>query len=252
MRMFSAAGMALLFVIIMATGNYNFFILLSLSLCVLLLDDAFWQWALPDQLLDWIGMPVASGSIPSALSIIIGVVATIYLLVSAFQLLETLTSRRVMPGIVRSVERFVDPLRVINTYGLFRVMTTRRPEIVIEGSNDGKAWQEYEFKWKPGDLKSRPKFVEPHQPRLDWQMWFAALSRFERTQWFQQFMGRLLEGESSVLGLLKRNPFPGSPPKYIRAVLYEYEFTSVLEGKSTGAWWKRESRGLYAPVLSLQ
>jgi hypothetical protein len=131
-------------------------------------------------------------------------------------------------------------------------MTKERPEIVIEGSNDGQTWLAYEFRWKPGDPMRRPAFIEPHQPRLDWQMWFAALSRAEFTPWFQNFLVRLLQGSPEVLALLKRNPFPEKPPKYIRAILYDYHFTTPEEREATGAWWKRELKGPYAPVMSLK
>jgi hypothetical protein len=130
------------------------------------------------------------------------------------------------------------------------VMTTSRPEILVEGSDDGAAWQPYEFRWKPGDVKRRPRFVAPHQPRLDWQMWFAALGTYEENPWFIAFLARLLQGSPDVERLLLRNPFPHAPPRYVRAVLYEYRFTSVPERRATGAWWKRDLKGLYCPVLS--
>ena len=94
--------------------------------------------------------------------------------------------------------------------------------------------------------------MEPHQPRLDWQMWFAALSSFEDTPWFQRFLARLLRGSPPVLGLLRTNPFPDHPPKYVRALLYSYHYTTAPERKMTGAWWRREPLGAYSPVLSLK
>jgi hypothetical protein len=131
-------------------------------------------------------------------------------------------------------------------------MTTSRPEIVIEGSSDGQTWLPYEFKYKAGDLKRRPTWVEPHQPRLDWQMWFAALGDYQSDPWIIHFMARLLEGSPEVLRLLDRNPFPGGPPRYIRALVYEYRFTTAAERKSSGEWWRRELKGSYVPVLSLR
>jgi hypothetical protein len=146
----------------------------------------------------------------------------------------------------------VSPLSSVNGYGLFRVMTTTRPEIIVEGSDDGTSWKPYEFRYKPGGLDRRPGFVEPHQPRLDWQMWFAALGEFEDTPWFQAFMLRLLEGSPDVLRLVATNPFPDHPPKYLRATLYNYEFTDLKTKEATGNWWKRTEVGPYTPVLSLQ
>jgi hypothetical protein len=148
--------------------------------------------------------------------------------------------------------KFLQPFRISNSYGVFAVMTAERPEIIIEGSNDGKDWQAYEFRFKPGDLKRRPEFVEPHQPRLDWQMWFAALSTWQRNRWFIYLCRRILEGSPEVLRLLKTNPFPGAPPKYLRATVYNYTFTTPEERKAHGAWWNRELRRPYCPAMSLE
>jgi hypothetical protein len=131
-------------------------------------------------------------------------------------------------------------------------MTRPRYEIIVQGSNDGQDWQNYEFKYKPGDTHRRPQFVAPHQPRLDWQMWFAALGTYRENPWFLQLCGRLLQGSPEVLALLKTNPFPNAPPKYIRAMRYEYHFTDVTTRRATGEWWGRELKGEYLPVLSLR
>jgi hypothetical protein len=130
-------------------------------------------------------------------------------------------------------------------------MTKTRLEIVVEGSVDGVEWRAYEFRWKPGDVARRPAFVAPHQPRLDWQMWFAALGRFDENPWFAAFLRRLLEGSPEVEGLLLRNPFPDRPPRFVRALAYDYRFTDSSERRRTGAWWSREARGAYSPSLSL-
>ena len=141
------------------------------------------------------------------------------------------------------VADFISPFRSVNSYGLFAVMTTTRDEIVVEGSNDGERWQPYEFPFKPGDVNRPPPWVAPHQPRLDWQMWFAALASYADAPWFRNFCLRLLEGSPDVLALMPRNPFPDGPPKYVRGVLYRYHF-----GKT--AWWTREQIGDYSPVMS--
>jgi hypothetical protein len=130
-------------------------------------------------------------------------------------------------------------------------MTTERPEIVIEGSLNGTEWKEYTFRWKPSEESQTPNFVQPYMPRLDWQMWFAALSNYERNPWLIQFMIRLLQGSEPVLDLLASNPFPEEPPKYIQAVVYDYWFTDLETREKTGNWWHREDKGFYTPVLQL-
>jgi hypothetical protein len=130
-------------------------------------------------------------------------------------------------------------------------MTTSRPEVIVEGSNDGVKWDAYEFKYKPGDLSRRPPFVAPHQPRLDWQMWFAALGDVRQNPWFANFCVRLLQGSPEVLALLERNPFPNAPPRYLRAVVCEYHFTDLATRRATGQWWRREWKGIYLPPISI-
>jgi hypothetical protein len=129
-------------------------------------------------------------------------------------------------------------------------MTTERREIIVEGSNDGVNWRAYEFNYKPGDVNQKPKFVAPFQPRLDWQMWFAALGDYRQNPWFGNLCAHLLQGSPEVLALLKTNPFPEKPPHYIRAEFYDYRFTDFAERRATGAWWKRELIGEYLPVVS--
>ena len=145
----------------------------------------------------------------------------------------------------------IRPFHIVNRYGLFAVMTTSRPEIFIKGSNDGQEWKTYEFKWKPGELNNAPAFVAPHQPRLDWQMWFAALGNYERNPWLIQFMIRLMQGSLPVLDLLANNPFPEKPPKYTQAVVYDYWFTDAETKEKTGNWWQREYKKSYTSVLQL-
>jgi hypothetical protein len=178
------------------------------------------------------------------------VVATFVLFVSGFEMMGELSGRRWAPA--ETVIRAVSPFEIVNTYGLFAVMTTTRPEIIVEGSNDATNWTPYEFKYQPGDLTRAPLWVQPHQPRLDWQMWFAALGDYRSDPWVLHFLARLLEGQPEVLGLLGHNPFPGTPPHYVRALVYDYRFTTPTERKATGQWWKRELQGSYVPAISLQ
>jgi predicted DCC family thiol-disulfide oxidoreductase YuxK len=152
---------------------------------------------------------------------------------------------------VASIAGWLEPFRSFNGYGLFAVMTTERNEIIVQGSNDSVHWSDYEFKYKPDDVNRRPVFIAPFQPRLDWQMWFAALSDYRNNQWFENFCVRLLQGSPPVLALLRHNPFPEKPPRYIRAEFYNYQFTNFAERRATGAWWKRQSIGEYLPPISL-
>jgi hypothetical protein len=131
-------------------------------------------------------------------------------------------------------------------------MTTTRPEIVIEGSADGNDWREYEFRYKPGRLDRRPPWVAPHQPRLDWQMWFAALGSYRENIWFLNVLARLLQGTPEVLALFEHNPFPNAPPAYVRARLYDYRFTDWAARRRTGDWWTRTPTGMYVPAVSLK
>ena len=150
----------------------------------------------------------------------------------------------IFPAPLEALRRWVEPFHSMNAYGLFAVMTTERPEIVVEGSDDGETWAPYAFRWKPGDVDRRPRFTTPHMPRLDWQMWFAALAGDCRSQrWFLAFEQRLLEGSPDVLRLLQDNPFPARPPRYLRARLRQYHFT----GRGAEAWWQWDEAGLYCP-----
>jgi hypothetical protein len=180
------------------------------------------------------------------------IIATLFVAISIFQIAMTLGARTNLLFPIAIVDQWLGPFRTVNNYGVFAVMTTERREIIVEGSDDGTNWLAYEFKYKPGDVKKRPAFVAPHQPRLDWQMWFAALGSYQQNPWFGNFCGRLLQGSPEVLALLEENPFPKHPPRYIRAELYDYHFTSFTERDATGAWWKRELIGEYLPPVSLR
>jgi len=150
-----------------------------------------------------------------------------------------------------------DPLHLVNTYGAFGSITRVRNEIVIEGTNDAKptgatVWREYEFKGKPGDPSYRPPQVAPYHMRLDWLMWFAAMSTPNQHDWFPALLVKLLQGDPETLGLLRTNPFPDRPPTYIRAQYYEYHFTTPEERRKTGHWWRRTLIGSYYPAVSLK
>ncbi|HKS97174.1 MAG TPA: lipase maturation factor family protein, partial [Terriglobia bacterium] len=252
LRLTGAALMALLQILIALTGNYTFFNLLALVLCLLLLDDAFVARFLPRRLAERIAgeaseRPRRSG----AACLAVAVLAVVILTASGAELAGRFLSPRAAPRPARHLLAWLEPFHLVNGYGLFAVMTTSRLEIIVQGSNDGVTWQDYEFKYKPGDVKRPPPWVAPNQPRLDWQMWFAALGRFQENPWFVNFMARLLEGSPDVLALLERNPFPTAPPRYVRALVYDYHFTDFAERRATGAWWHRELKAMYFPEVSL-
>jgi predicted DCC family thiol-disulfide oxidoreductase YuxK len=235
--------------LIALTGNYAFFNLLTVALCAFLVDDAVFAR---------FNLRVAhemAGPVGTMRRRLLGAVAVLTIPVSIVAFTRALG--RDLPGapLVGPLAYAIAPFRSVNSYGLFAVMTTTRPEIVLEGSDDGTTWREYAFKYKAGDLQRRPPWVAPHQPRLDWQMWFAALGDFESEPWFQQFCYKLLEGSpgnAEVLKLLERDPFEGRPPRYLRAVLYRYRFADPEARRREGVWWTRERLGPYSPTLSLR
>jgi predicted DCC family thiol-disulfide oxidoreductase YuxK len=240
-----AFGLLLVLQILIAlTGNYAFFNWLAIALCALLIDDA----AFPARRAPAVPTPAGPRRWPVG---VMAPVAGVLLIASVVQLVFTVRrSATGVPKVAVSLVESLSPLRSVNQYGLFAVMTTRRPEIIVEGSDDGRTWRPYEFRWKPGAVERRPRFVAPHQPRLDWQMWFAALETCEENPWLVNFLGRLLQGEPAVLRLLATNPFPAGPPRYIRTLLYDYRFTDWQMRRSTGAWWRRELQGPYCPIVS--
>ncbi len=238
LRIMACAGIAALQFLIMATGNYCFFNLLALALCLLLLDDSFWRKEAPKK--------ISSRKWPRFIT---WPLAAVILFVSTGQVIQ-LFGKTFEPAYI--AETIIEPFRTVNHYGLFAVMTTSRPEIILEGSDDGQTWKVYEFPYKPGDLKKRPAFVQPYQPRLDWQMWFAALGDYKSNPWFMNLCARLLQGSPEVLALFKKNPFPDHPPKYLRGAVYDYHFTNFEERKKTREWWRAERKDLYSPTVSLK
>ena len=254
------AGHALiaLQLLIIATGNYCFFNLLTIVLCLLLFDDIMlrrfrWNRLFRRENRVEEHAPTQKIAVSQCRSVLIGLLTALILTVSGIRMSAMVLQRGTLPLLAQHVLRWVGPFHIINSYGLFANMTESRPEIVIEGSNYGRRWRQYEFKWKPGDLKRPPRWAAPHQPRLDWQMWFAALrGNYQNTPWFLNFMGCLLQGKAPVLALLEKNPFPEKPPRYVRAILYDYRFTDLETKSSDGTWWRRERRGLYCPAISLR
>ena len=146
----------------------------------------------------------------------------------------------------------IAPLRTINGYGLFAVMTKERREILVQGSEDGVTWKPYRFRFKPEDPRRAPGWIGPYMPRLDWQMWFAALGSAEHNPWFFNFLERLLTNPITVTDLLEEDPFTGRPPRWVRALSDRYTFTTVAERQQTGNWWNVEPVAIYCRELSLE
>ena len=225
MKRIAVAFIVLLQLLIMATGSYTFFNLLTIALCIPFL----YRPAKP-----------ARSNIYLSIALIIFIFGLSAIsLASLFGLPEPAFSDRLAP------------FGIVNSYGLFASMTTQRIEVDVQGSNDGTNWQSYEFRYKPGDLRRAPVLAEPYQPRLDWQMWFAALGNYQENVWFQHFALRLLQASPPVLALLKHDPFGGRPPKYVRALAYQYHFSDWQTLQTKGEWWTREPVGDYFPTVSL-
>jgi predicted DCC family thiol-disulfide oxidoreductase YuxK len=242
-RLIAAGLIVFLQIAIAITGNYCFFNLLTIALCLLLIDDAA------------IGRKYATVIEPRYIHRLSTVGAITVILVTlpinAWLIFSAFKPEASSPRALAFIHEHVAPFRIVNGYGLFRVMTKDRGEIVIEGSADGIDWLPYEFKWKPGNVKRAPGWCAPHQPRLDWQMWFAALGAPQQNPWFGRLVVRLLQGSRDVSRLLVHNPFPDKPPRYIRASFYRYRFTTVEEHRQSGTWWKRRELGEYLPTVSL-
>ena len=150
-----------------------------------------------------------------------------------------------------------DPFRLVNTYGAFGSVSRQRDEVIVEGTDaaaiePGTTWREYEFKGKPGDVRRMPAQFAPYHLRLDWLMWFLPLSSRYGERWFVPFLIKLLENDRPTLALLRSNPFPDAPPRFVRARLYRYRFTTRQERRETGAWWARTLIGEYMPPITLR
>jgi hypothetical protein len=262
---------------VILTANYAFLNYLVLVLGFLLLDDRSVRWLVPQRFraqLDQAARPEPAPETESALSItrpaceppriarpvrgVRGHLAALSLAVTAVLLtwVAYVTTAEMIrmpwpaaPLPTTPIE-VLEPFRVANQYGLFAVMTRGRYEIEFQGSNDGKTWTPYPFLHKPQALNQAPGIYAPYQPRFDWNLWFASLTDFQQAEIVPLTEERLLDGDRAVLSLFAGNPFANAPPKYLRAVLWQYWFTTLAEKHSTGNWWRRSLLGLYAPVLT--
>ena len=247
-RLAGAAATVAFQMLILLTGNYTFFNLLTMAIALWLLDDGV--------LRRWLAPGIVRRALAQATPLparlqrtIVAAASGLLVVLSATQVYEVFRGTASEP--FNSIADALDPLHLTSRYGLFAVMTTTRPEIIVEGSQDGSTWKAYEFFDKPGDLSRRPPWVAPFQPRLDWQMWFAALSAAASDRWVVALARRLLEGSPDVVGLFAHAPGNGRAPRYVRALLYDYRFTDRATRASTGRWWSRQMLGPYLPPLVL-
>jgi hypothetical protein len=265
-RLVSALSFIGLMAIISATGNYNFFNLLTAALALTLLDDRWW----PQRLRTLLRIDAAA-SRPSfkrwtqwpALAAVLPIVLFTLLVADSFLAGRIPKYQSLFPAPLHAyLDAPISNTRSFNAYGLFQDMTEERPEIVLEVSDDGALFLPLEFKYKPGDPKRRPPFIAPHQPRLDWQMWFAALypnydpqrdaSPTSPMHWFGQFCTALLLHKQPVWALLEPPPFPIEKITHIRAKLYRYHFTTPEVRQTTGDWWERELIRKFSGTMSVK
>jgi lipase maturation factor 1 len=248
---------------ILLTANYTFLNYLVLLLGILLLDDRTMEWLLPrrvqlfiargqvnvtvDAASDQTGPSFEWRKIMSAAGMLMSAVCLGLIFYSATaQLLFKLAPSVPIP---EAPVRWLDPFRIANRYGLFEVMTHERYEIEFQGSNDGKNWIAYPFRYKPQAIDRAPGIYAPYQPRFEWNLWFASLGSWREYRFVVWTEERLLKNDPDVLALFTENPFAEAPPKQVRAVIYQYWFTDLKTKHATGNWWRREVLGDYAPGL---
>jgi hypothetical protein len=250
---------------VIATANYTFLNYLVLALAVFLLDDRFLRWWVTrrwrkeldresqgerpegtDRSPEREGLSSSEPWRNKLRSAAFAFVLTWVFYATLVPLMRMFW--RAAPLLVRPVIA-LEPFRIANEYGLFAVMTPHRYEIEFQGSDDGEHWVAYPFRYKPQGLKDRPRIYAPYQPRFDWNLWFASLGSWRQYPFVPRTEELLLENDGAVLGLFAGNPFPNGPPRMVRAVLWQYWFSTWEEKHSEGVWWTRELVGTYAPTL---
>ncbi|WP_457668975.1 lipase maturation factor family protein [Thiolapillus sp.] len=225
--------------LILATSNHNFFNLLTIALCILLLDDKAIRWILRKKN----SKPTRPLSSPGPGHRMTLSVLALLLLFASITGFYTLASGRHLP--LESVRQLVQGFGVGAIYHVFPTMQTERQELIVEGSHDGKQWQEYVFRYKPQMPGRTPAFIVPHQPRLDWMMWFVPTQHPVQMYWFGEFIRGIKRGSGSILALLEKNPFPDAPPEYLRVTAWRYRFSTPEERGQTGDWWQRQYLGVF-------
>lgn len=252
---------------IILTGNYAFLNYIVLSLGFLLLDDQFVEWMVPRRIREWIDRPLKKESavedVPAgapqeanpaltrkplaAVGMAISAVCFLWIFYgTSAKLLWMFEPSAPLP---QAPVQWLEPFRVANQYGLFAVMTHARYEIEFQGSQDGQNWTPYPFRYKPQGPAAAPGIYAPYQPRFEWNLWFASLGTWPQYRFVVWTEERLLSDNRDVLQLFAKNPFGADPPKEVRAVIYQYWFTSMKTKRETGMWWKRDLLGIYAPEL---
>jgi hypothetical protein len=221
---------------IMASGNLSWLNFLTMVIAIPAIDDRALALLLP-----WQAPTLHAPSI--GFKAAVALVGLLVAWLSIDPIRNMLSPRQIM-------NTTFNPFHLVGTYGAFGGITRERYEVVIEGTRDGNTWQEYEFRGKPGDPFRIPPQVAPYHLRLDWLMWFAAMSDSSQHPWFPRLLQKLLQGDPDTLGLLRRNPFTAEPPQSVRARYYRYKFTTPDEHRATGRWWSRQLIGEYFPAVS--
>jgi hypothetical protein len=227
--------------VLIVSGNLSWLNWLTVVLCIPTLDDRFLSW-----------LPIAPPPLHEPELVQRGAIYALAAVVAVLSVAPTLN----MLSASQVMNTSFEPFHLVNTYGAFGTITRTRYEIVIEGTDEAAvsgatAWREYEFKGKPGDPSRRPPQIAPYHLRLDWLMWFEAFSPRPQNEWFVALLQKLLQGDAATLSLLKTNPFPDHPPRFLRARYYQYRFTTVDERRQTGRWWNRQLVSEYVPPLTL-
>ena len=234
-------------VILILSGNLSFLNWLTIVPMLACFDDSFWRRILPRRLVACAERAAAEAKPLRSQQIAVTALAIVVAWLSLYPVANLLSQRQAM-------NTSFDRLHLVNTYGAFGSVGKERYEIVFEGTADSAVtettqWEEYEFKAKPGHPKRRPPIVAPYQPRIDWQIWFAAMSTPQNYPWTVHFVWKLLHNDAGTLSLLANNPFPDAPPRFIRAEFYRYEFAAP--NGPGGAWWKRIRVGAWLPAMSI-
>jgi len=245
---FTAAWITIFWqLLIILTSNHNWINLLTIALCLFLFDDRALRSVLPKKrYIPPLPQPLQGRLVIEFRNAAIAVMA-VFILVISFSQLWMLSTGQTVGGRPGKALEYMDAYRVVNMYHVFPTMTTERIELELSGSVDGSEWKTYRFKYKPGYPDQRPQLVMPHQPRLDWQMWFVTLHA-KHLPWFEEFLYALLENSPHVAELLAHNPFADKPPRYIRVDAYKYTFTTPQQRQQSGNWWNREALGPFLPM----
>ncbi len=244
-RLAAAAITLLMQLLIIATSNHNFINLLTIALCLFLLDDGIVGRVLPRRLQTVIADGYEAAGRARTLTTLLAALLIVPASLIGF---GSRVVHQPLPDSLMAVYHTVRRFGIGNIYHVYPTMQTERQELIIQGSLDGSEWRTYRFRYKPGDPTRRPPFNVPHQPRLDWMVWFVPTQQRIEMYWFGQFMQRLEQGSPRVIELLANDPFPDQPPRYLRVLAYRYAFTDAAERAETGAWWKATYLGEFPRV----